>query len=547
MKKRAVLYARVSGDDRKYATSGIDSQLADCRKYAEEKQYLVVNECCETRDKQTSGAAWLPELDKIVKSAKQGQFDVLIVREIDRLARNRFKQLSIEIKLQSMGVTVEYVIGQFEDSAEGRLLKGLMSEFAEYEREKIKERTIRGIEQSVRAGNVKIGGSYAPYGYEITVLNGRRTLKINEVEAAVVMLIFDLFVNQGYTIHAICAYLDAHNVPKPAKGNNHKARTYKVRKLGWGIGTLFYMLKNETYVGRWYYRKTKVIKDPLTGKRKRIKRPRDKWLLVEVPAILTEDIFQKAQKRLVENKKRMGKRRKHFYALGGMLQCGHCKNGMTGLTRPEGYQYYVCNARQNPGRYGIECDNANYNLSKVDAAIWYWIKSVLLSPDRLEQSIQNFQDTQRASVNPLISMIEANEAEQEKLLEEKQRLVKAYSTGVLTLDEIAFQKADLEKRIKDITEAIEMLKDELTPKLLSQVDIEAIQKRASDVRDEADLTDDDPQTQRELFQLLDVHVVLSQIDGEKWADLTCVLGEKRLPVDFNTQLMTGVGSCPQEV
>ena len=140
-------------------------------------------------------------------------------------------------------------------------------------------------------------------------------------------------------------------------------------------------------------------------------------------------------------------------------------------------------------------------------------------------------------------MIEANEAELKKLSEEKQRLVKAYSTGVLTLDEIALQKADLEKRIKDITEAIEMLKEELTPKLLSQVDIEAIQKRASDIRNEADLTDDDPQTQRELFQLLGVHVVLSQIDGEKWADLTCVLGKKRLPADFNTQLMIGAGSC----
>ena len=196
MTKRAILYARVSGDDRKYATSGIDSQLADCRKYANQMKYQIVDERCENRDKQTSGAVWLPELENIMKSAKQGHFDVLVVREIDRLARNRFKQLSIEIKLESMGVGVEYVIGQFEDSAEGRLLKGLMSEFAEYEREKIKERTVRGIERSVKAGNVKIGGSNAPYGYEVTILNGRRTLKINEAEAAVIRLIFDLYVNQ---------------------------------------------------------------------------------------------------------------------------------------------------------------------------------------------------------------------------------------------------------------------------------------------------------------------------------------------------------------
>ena len=238
---------------------------------------------------------------------------------------------------------------------------------------------------------------------------------------------------------------------------------------------MYSLLKNETYIGRWYYRKTKLVKDPLTSKQKRVKQSRDEWLLVEVPSILTEEIFQKAQKLLASNKKRMGKRRKHFYALGGMLQCGHCKNGMTGLTRPEGYQYYVCNARQNPHKYRIKCDNANYNVSKVNQSIWYWIKSVILSPERLEKSLQDFQDTQLKSVNPLIGMIEANEVELEKLKDEKERLVKAYSTGVLTLDDIAFQKNDLEKRIGDISEANKQLREELAPKLLSQVDIEKIQ------------------------------------------------------------------------
>ena len=45
------------------------------------------------------------------------------------------RQLSTEIVLQSYGVTVEYAVGQYEDSPEGRLLKGLVSEFAEYERD----------------------------------------------------------------------------------------------------------------------------------------------------------------------------------------------------------------------------------------------------------------------------------------------------------------------------------------------------------------------------------------------------------------------------
>ena len=61
------------GDDRKYATSGVDGQLDDCRKYANEKGYLVVKEFAEDRDKHTSGAIWLPELNKIIKLADKNK------------------------------------------------------------------------------------------------------------------------------------------------------------------------------------------------------------------------------------------------------------------------------------------------------------------------------------------------------------------------------------------------------------------------------------------------------------------------------------------
>lgn len=68
---KAVLYARVSGDDSKYATSGIDSQLKDCRKYAQAKGYEIVGEYFETPDKATSGADWLPELEHFKRRPAQ--------------------------------------------------------------------------------------------------------------------------------------------------------------------------------------------------------------------------------------------------------------------------------------------------------------------------------------------------------------------------------------------------------------------------------------------------------------------------------------------
>ncbi|GJM39932.1 MAG: hypothetical protein DHS20C20_02140 [Ardenticatenaceae bacterium] len=238
-------------------------------------------------------------------------------RELDRLARNKFKQLSIEVDLQALGIGVEYVIGQFDDSAEGRLLKGLMSEFAEYGREKIRDRTANGIKRSVEAGNVKIGGCYAPYGYDRKNVNGRRTLIINEYEASVVRLIFNLYVRERKSLNQIAALLDSQEVPKPLKGPAHRANTDDSRNLGWSTGTINGILENEVYIGRWYYGKSKSAKNPKTGKRKHIKRPKSEWKLVGVPPIVSEEIFKAVKIRKKENKRQLGKRRRYFYTLGG--------------------------------------------------------------------------------------------------------------------------------------------------------------------------------------------------------------------------------------
>ena len=531
MNKRAILYARVSGDDRKYATSGIESQLADCRRYAAERGYTVVNEVYETPDKVTSGADWLPELDRVLKLAQGGAFDVLVVREIDRLARNRFKQMSVEIQLESCGARVEYVIGQFEESAEGRLLKGLMSEFAEYEREKIRERTNRGRLRSIAAGNVTIGGSYAPYGYDLITDNGRRVLVVNEAEAAVVRLIFDLYAIQGYSLYGVADYLGAHHVPKPAKGNNHKARG-KPSSARWSVGTINGILDNECYLGHWHYRKTKRVKDLATGKYRNIARPRDEWIEISVPAMVTAADFEAAQARRRDNKRQMGHHRKYDYLLGGMLKCGHCRNSMSGMTKIHkgiGYGYYKCNAHHLPKKYGFKCDNAQFKVTLVDRVIWDYVKAVYMSPDILDEALSTFQAQQADAKRPQLQMIEATTARLEAAEQEKGRLVKAYASGVLSLDEIATTKADLDRRLNDLSQALAELRTELPATMLSQDDIELIRQDAAELRQGVEMADNDPATQRRILWQLLIECRLSYVDGQKWIEVDSILGPALLP------------------
>jgi site-specific DNA recombinase len=186
--ERAVLYARVSGDDSKTEGRNLTGQLDMGRDYALKKGYSIIGELAEDECKTTSGADWnLPELNKALDMARNSEFDVLITRELDRFARGLGKQLYFENEFKRFGVRVEYVLEEYDDTPEGQLSKNVRAIIAEYERTKIKERMARGRDTKVKAGGVIVGGGNAPYGY---MLDENDRLVIDESEETIVTLIF---------------------------------------------------------------------------------------------------------------------------------------------------------------------------------------------------------------------------------------------------------------------------------------------------------------------------------------------------------------------
>lgn len=518
MTKRAILYARVSGDDRKYATSGIESQLTDCRKYADERGYQVVGEYYETPDKVTSGADWLPELDRVMKLAQSGGFEVVVVREIDRLARNRFKQMSVEIQLESYGARVEYVIGQFEESAEGRLLKGLMSEFAEYEREKIRQRTARGILRSVEAGNVKLSGFGAPYGYSLATKDGKRTLIVNEQEAAIVRLVFDMYVNRRWGMYTIAQYLSEHQTPAPK------------RSSAWHDSVVGYILSNETYTGRWYYGKIKRRKTP-DRKGAKVTQPRDTWIEVSVPQVIGTEVFDAAGRIREKQKRQRGKQKKNFYLLGGMLRCGQCGHSVTGRTigGEKKYRYYKCSVAHNPKRFSsfcIQCDGRHFHADIVDRVVWEYVKTVYMQPDVLHEALDSYRARQSEVQSPVVQMVETTQAALESTEQEKIRLIRAYTSGALSLDDIATAKTELDRRAADLTRALEELGKELqaTPAAIGPEILDAIEQDAANLREGVLLADNDPQAQRRIFEQVNLEGRLFSVNGNQWIEVNSVLG-----------------------
>lgn len=161
MSKLVAIYNRVSTDEQGKGYS-LETQLEGCREYVRKCDDIVVGEFA---DDYTGTKLDRPELDKVRDLARAGSINKVVAFELDRLARGMVKQILIEEEFAKWDVTVEYVLAEYEDNPEGRLQKNVRAVVAEYEREKIIERSIRGKRGRAKAGQIN-PGRVAKYGFD---------------------------------------------------------------------------------------------------------------------------------------------------------------------------------------------------------------------------------------------------------------------------------------------------------------------------------------------------------------------------------------------
>ena len=164
----------------------------------------------------------------------------------------------IEEELKRYGVTIRYVSLRLGDSAEDRLLKNVRASIAEYEREKIKMRTQRGLREKAERGQV-VGGGRPPYGYR-HVRDERQipyTLEPDSVTAPILQRIFRMLPSLSSV--DLARQLDAERIPAP-------------NGSGWHPGTIRRIVTSTVYLGLWIY-----------GRRGRQIGPEDSADVIRVP------------------------------------------------------------------------------------------------------------------------------------------------------------------------------------------------------------------------------------------------------------------------
>src|SRR5438270_3208309 len=324
MIKPAALYARVSSDRQK-ENHTIASQVAALTQYAEMNGYVVPPEW-QFQDDGYSGATLVrPGLEALRALAVGGQIETVLIYSPDRLSRKYAYQVLLVEELARCGVELIFLRAPSGATAEDKLLVQFQGMIAEYERAQIAERSRRGKRHRAHQGSINVL-SGAPYGYRYVKKSDTVAAfyEVVESEASVVRQVYEVYTQQGLSINAIARMLNEGQIP---------TRTETTR---WERSTVWGLLRNPAYRGRACYGKTELrprqrITRPLRQRKglasrdsANHERPREDWIEVPVPALVSEEMFALAQEQLEKNKHHSPRRTIEPTLLQGMLVCEQC-------------------------------------------------------------------------------------------------------------------------------------------------------------------------------------------------------------------------------
>ena len=407
---------------------------------------LHLDEAFEFADDGYTGSDLVrPALEKLRDRVAASLIDRLYIHSPDRLARKFAHQAILLEEFQRHNCEVVFLNQEgLPQSPETNLLLQLQGMIAEYEREKILERTRRGRRFAAANGNVSVF-SGAPYGYRYITRaagDGEARWDVDPRESEVVRLIFELYAAQGQTLAAVCRELRRRNVAT-RNGREH-----------WDRSTLLGILRNPAYYGEARYGRTHLEGRKTTKRAKRgdpavprqskvaVATPTDEQVIIAVPALVSKTVFEEAGKRMDDNRKRQRTRQDGAkYLLSGLLVCGQCGSAYCAHRQPGGKRFsYICLGRDKHRHGGTAiCDNGSVQGVALNEHVWKEVCKLLRDPKQLEAELQRRRQDPSSSSSQLHEV----EGRVKELRERLDRLIDAYASGHL-------QKEEFESRINPL-------------------------------------------------------------------------------------------------
>ncbi len=370
----AALYARYSTDHQ--SDNSLEAQERICRARAEALGLTVV---ALHSDAAVSGSMPVERREggrALLADALAHRFDVLIIEGLDRLSRDSVESERVVRRLEHRGIRIVGCTDGY-DTASGKLRKlqrGMRGLINEAYVDDIRDKVHRSLSEKASRGCHVAGLSY---GYRSEAVGDDRRLVIVEEQAAIVREIFARY-GTGESCQRIAADLNARGVRGPRGGTWCVSALYGSPAKGAGV------LNNELYIGRYVWNRSQWLKDPDTGKRTRMDRPRSEWQRADVLElrIVDDDAWRAVRGRMARTKNGRPSTRQGIVGktlFGGILRCGVCGGSMIAV---DAYKY-GCAARKDRGR--CVCPGVLAPRKETDSQLLAAIRHALAGPDAIAQ------------------------------------------------------------------------------------------------------------------------------------------------------------------
>src|SRR6516165_9470296 len=458
---RVGLYGRVSGD-RQEKEDTIASQLEAVLQRIASDGLECEPELRFVDDGYSGFVLARPGLERLRDQAAAGVIDRLYVLDPDRFSRKYAYQVLILEELTQCGVEVIFLRNPPGRGPEENLLLQVQGMIAEYERAKILERCRRGKQYAARHGSVNVL-SGAPYGYRYVGKHeggGEARYQVVAEGARIVRRIFAWFGQERCSIGEICRRLQREGIPT------------RTGKSAWDRSTVWLILKNPAYKGTAAFGKTRsghLKPQRLRPQRGRPEQPRrpvsrvdtssEAQIFIDVPGLVSEELFAAVQAQLQENRQRRRDRPGGGrYLLQGLIVCKRCGYGCYGKpvsrASTQGkvpYAYYRCTG-SDAYRFGGQrlCWNKQIRTDILDAAVWEDVRQLLSEPERVRAEYQRQLQGPGTDSNHEVEHLNKTIKNVKKLIS---RLIDAYGEGLL-------DKSEFEPRILAARERLAKLEDE---------------------------------------------------------------------------------------
>lgn len=459
---RVTFYARVSTDQ--------DEQLNSL-----ENQVQYYTELIKSKPNWTFVPGYIDEgisgtstkrrddFNRMIRDAKAGLFDFIITKEISRFSRSTLDSIKYTQELLEYNVGVFFQndnINTLDTDSEFRLV--IMAGVAQDEVRKLSERTKFGFHQAIQNGRVL--GNDKLYGYD----KKDCVMTINEAEAEIVRIVFDLYANQRLGIRKISQKLLEMGYTS-RKGNAFNTLTIR------------HMLENPKYKG-WYCGNKSQNLDYRT--KKKVFLDESEWVMYPdptIPAIVSEELWDRANALYKERRKEMmehssGASYGNRYPYSTKIICeehGTTYHRQVLRTRKGEQECWYCKVYRTRGKAG--CSSPPIRSAQLDQVMAQIFTQMMKDKQGIIDSLVTVLTNVPKEVD-YSRILSSLEGEIGAIKGKKDRLLELHIVGAITIEEFKERNDGLNVQLKEYESRLTAVSKEQARAEKQELNIEEIRR-----------------------------------------------------------------------